>query len=84
MSREFVAIRSNATGSLLYHNQEWLFWRSEKSSMPCEIIEYIDLFPFGEESFYKVVFKVNEYTYEEHLPCSDYTGIELIHKEETE
>lgn len=82
MSREYVAIRSNATGSLLYHTQEWLFWRSERSSMPCKSIEYIDMFQCREESYYKVVFKVNEYTYEEHLLSSAYTGIELIHKEE--
>lgn len=84
MSGEYVAIRSNATGSLLYHTQEWLFWRSERSSMPCKSIEYIDMSLCGMESFYKVVFKANEYTYEEHLLSSDYTGIELIHKEETE
>lgn len=82
MSGEYVAIRSNTTGSLLYHTQEWLFWRSEKSSIPCEIIEYIDLSMCGMESFYKVVFKANEYTYEEHLPISAYTGIILIDKEE--
>lgn len=83
MSGEYVAIRSNATGSLLYHTQEWLFWRSEKSSMPCKSIEYIDMFGCGEESYYKVVFKANEYAYEEHLPESAYTGIVLIDKEES-
>lgn len=50
--------------------------------MLCEIIEYIDLSMCGMESFYKVVFKANEYTYAEHLPISAYTGIILIDKEE--
>lgn len=82
MSGEYVAIRSKATGSLLYHTQEWLLWRSERSALPCKSIEYIDMSLCGMESFYKVVFKVNEYTYEEHLPCNAYTSISIISKEE--
>lgn len=79
---DFVAIRSNTTRKIIYHTQEWLFWRSENFSMPCKSIEHIDLSMCGMESFYKVVFKANEYTYEEHLPCNAYTSIMLINKEE--
>lgn len=82
MVKKFAAIRSNATGNILYDNEDWFFFRNELGSMPCKSIEYIDLFPFGMESYYKVVFKANEYTYEEHLPSSEYTGIVLIDKEE--
>lgn len=80
MGNGFVAIRSNATGSILYTTMDWFF--TEPQALPCVSIEYIDMFQCGEESYYKAVFKVNEYTYEEHLLSSDYTGIELIHKED--
>lgn len=83
MGKRYVAIRSNATGTILYDNEDWFFFQNELGSMSCKSIEYIDLFPFGEESYYKVVFKINEYTYEEHLPSSAYTGIALINKEES-
>lgn len=82
MGKRYVAIRSNATGNILYDTEDWFFFRSNSEALPCKSIEYIDMFQCGEESYYKVVFKVNEYTYEEHLLSSDYTGIELIHKEE--
>lgn len=83
MNGEYVAIRSNATGNILYDNEDWFFFNNVRiSSLPCKSIEYIDLSNLGMESFYKVVFKINEYTYEEHLPSSAYTGIVLIHKEE--
>ena len=79
---DFVAIRSNATGKILYDSEDWFFYSSDKESLPCKSIEYIDMYGCGEESYYKVVFKINEYTYEEHLPDSAYTGIGLVHKEE--
>ena len=82
MVKKFVAIRSNATGNILYDNEDWFFFQNELGSFPCKSIEYIDLSNLGMESFYKVVFKIEEYTYEEHLPSSAYTGIVLIHKEE--
>lgn len=83
MGKRYVAIRSNATGTILYDNEDWFFFNNHlKESLPCKSIEYIDLSNLGMESFYKVIFKINEYTYEEHLPSSSYTGIMLIHKEE--
>ena len=82
MGNGFVAIRSNATGNILYDTEDWFFFRSNSEALPCKSIEYIDLFPFDMESYYKVVFKINEYTYEEHLPSSAYTGIVMIDKEE--
>lgn len=83
MVKKFVAIRSNATGNILYDNEDWFFFQNELGSFPCKSIEYINMFQCGEESYYKVVFKINGYIYEEHLPDSAYTGIELIHKEES-
>ena len=80
MGNGFVAIRNNATGDIIYKTMDWFF--TEPQALHCVSIEYIDMFQCGEESYYKVVFKANEYTYEEHLLSSDYTGIELIHKEE--
>lgn len=82
MNREFVAVRSNATGNILYDTEDWFFFHGNPESLPCKSIEYIDMYGCSEESYYKVVFKVNEYTYEEHLLSSAYTGIILIDKEE--
>lgn len=77
---DFVAIRSNATGSILYTTMDWFF--TEPQALPCVSVDYINMCGCGEESFYNVVFKANEYTYEEHLQDSAYTGIVLIDKEE--
>ncbi|WVS22285.1 hypothetical protein [Enterococcus phage vB_EFaS_ZC1] len=82
MGNGFVAIRSNATGNILYDTEDWFFFRSNSEALPCKSIEYINMDGCGEESYYKVVFKVNEYTYEEHLLSSAYTGIVMIDKEE--
>lgn len=80
MGNGFVAIRNNATGDIIYKTMDWFF--TEPQALHCVSIEYIDMSEIREESFYKVVFKANEYTYEEHLPISAYTGIVLIDKEE--
>lgn len=82
MNKPYVAVRSIHTGKVEYCTEEWLFWGSEEGAMPCVSIEYVDMWGCGMESFYRVTFKANQYTYEEELPVHAFTGIQMLEKDE--
>lgn len=82
MDKPYVALTNIHTGKVVYCTDEWLFHKGEISSMPCKSIEYVDKSLCGMESYYIVTFKANQYTYEEELPASHFTAVQMINKEE--
>ena len=81
MDKPLVALTNIYTGNIVYCTNEWLFHKSEVGSMPCKSIEYVDMSLCGLESFYRVVFKANQYTYVEDLPVSHFTAVRMFDKE---
>ncbi|UQT00905.1 hypothetical protein [Enterococcus phage vB_OCPT_SDS2] len=82
MDKPYVALTNIHTGKVVYCTDEWLFQGSITEATPCKSIEYVDMSFYGMDSYYRVAFKANQYTYEEELPASHFTAVQMLNKEE--